>query len=176
MSGRDTIDDLAGRAGRWIALEELLFETLGAWARSVTEPAVKRLLATWCHRHAWHGELWRARLPFIPARTDGPDHTADVAAWIAPLQRVLTDPDLATTTTAKLAIVADPVLAALQSALHWTSASTAPPRGSSSSSAPTSPPNAAPSTPPPRRLCKRSRALRADSLTQTRNWRPDLET
>jgi hypothetical protein len=117
MTGRDTIDDLAARAGRWIALEELLFETLGAWARSVTEPAVKRLLATWCHRHAWHGELWRARLPFIPARTDGPDHTADVAAWIAPLQRVLTDPDLATTTTAKLAIVADPVLAALQSAL-----------------------------------------------------------
>ena len=64
----DTIDDLAARAARWIALEELLFETLGAWARSVPEPAVKRVLATWCHRHAWHAELWRARLPHIPAR------------------------------------------------------------------------------------------------------------
>ena len=113
----DTIDDLAARASRWIALEDLLFETLGAWARSVTEPPVKRLLATWCHRHAWHAELWRARLPQIPARTDGPDHTADVAEWIAPLRRVLTAPDLATTTAAKLAIVADPVLAALESAL-----------------------------------------------------------
>jgi hypothetical protein len=117
VSGPDTIDDLAARASRWFALEELLFETLGAWARSVPEPAVKRVLATWCHRHAWHAELWRARLPCIPARTDGPDHTADVAAWIAPLQRVLADPELATTTSAKLAIVADPVLDAMQSAL-----------------------------------------------------------
>ena len=115
--GPDNIDALTARASRWIALEELLFETLGAWARSVREPPVKRLLATWCHRHAWHAELWRARLPHIPARPDVPDHTADVATWIAPLQRVLADPDLATTTAAKLAIVADPVLAALQSAL-----------------------------------------------------------
>jgi hypothetical protein len=111
------IDDLAARASRWIALEDLLFETLGAWARTVTEPDVKRLFATWCHRHAWHAELWRTRMPFIPARTDGPDHTADVAAWIAPLQRVLADPDLVTTTATRLAIIADPVLGALESAL-----------------------------------------------------------
>jgi hypothetical protein len=102
----DTIDDLAARASRWIALEDLLFET-----------PVKRLLATWCHRHAWHAELWRARLPHIPARTDGPDHTDDVAAWIAPLQRVLSDPGTATTTAAKLAVIADSLLAAMQSAL-----------------------------------------------------------
>ena len=111
------IDDLAARASRWIALEDLLFETLGGWARAVPEPPVKRLLATWCHRHAWHAELWRARLPHIPARTDGPDHTADVAAWIAPLQRVLSDPGTATTTAAKLAVIADSLLAAMQSAL-----------------------------------------------------------
>jgi hypothetical protein len=113
----DTIDDLAARASRWIALEDLLFETLGGWARAVPEPPVKRLLATWCHRHAWHAELWRARLPHIPARTDGPDHTDDVAAWIAPLQRVLSDPGTATTTAAKLAVIADSLLAAMQSAL-----------------------------------------------------------
>jgi hypothetical protein len=117
VTGLDTIDDLSARASRWVALEDLLFETLGAWTRSVPEPTVKRLLATWCHRHAWHAELWRARLPYIPARTDGPDHAADVAAWIAPLERVMSDPELATTTAAKLAIIADPVLAALQSAL-----------------------------------------------------------
>jgi hypothetical protein len=117
VSSLDTIDELSARASRWVELEDLLFETLGAWARTVPEPPVKRLLATWCHRHAWHAELWRARVPHIPARADGPDHAADVAAWIAPLQRVLADPDLATTTAAKLAIVADPVLAAFQSAL-----------------------------------------------------------
>lgn len=117
MSELDTIDRLAARASRWVALEELLFATLGAWSRSVSEPPVKRLLATWCHRHAWHAELWRSRLPHTPARTDGPDHTDDVAVWIAPLQRVLADPDTASTTTAKLAVVAGPVLDAMRSAL-----------------------------------------------------------
>lgn len=117
MSGPDTIDGLAARASRWVALEELLFETLGEWARSVPEPAVKRALATWCHRHAWHADLWRARLPHIPARTDALDHTADVAAWIAPLQRVLADPDTATSTAAKLEILVGPVLDAMQSAV-----------------------------------------------------------
>jgi hypothetical protein len=118
VTGSPTIDDVAARASRWIALEELLFETLGAWTRSVSEPPVKRVLATWCHRHAWHADLWRARLPAIPGRTDGPDHTAGVADWIAPLQRVLADPNTAGTTAAKLAILAGPVLDAMHSALE----------------------------------------------------------
>jgi len=117
VSGTDTIDDLAARASRWVALEDLLFETFGAWARSAPEPPVKRLLATWCHRHAWHAELWRARVPHIPARTGCPDHTADVAAWIAPLQRVLSDPETTTTTATKLAVITDSLLSAMQSAL-----------------------------------------------------------
>ena len=117
MSGRSAIDDLAARASRWIALEELLFETLGAWARAVPEPSVKRMLATWCHRHNWHADLWRARLPSIPARIDGPDHAAGVAEWIAPLQRVLADPATATSTAAKLAILTGPILDAMHSAL-----------------------------------------------------------
>ena len=118
MSAPGTIDELEARARRWIALEELLFETLGAWARSVPEPAVKRVLATWCHRHEWHADLWRARVPSIPARTDGPDHGAGVADWIAPLQRVLADPATATDTAAKLAILIGPILDAMQSALE----------------------------------------------------------
>jgi hypothetical protein len=113
----DTIDDLAARVRRWVALEDLLFETFGAWARSVPDPPVKRLLATWCHRHAWHAELWRARLPSTPPRTDGPDPTADVVAWIAPLERVLSDPGTATTTAAKLAVAADSLLTAIRSAV-----------------------------------------------------------
>lgn len=113
----DTIEQLAARAGRWIALNVLLFETLGTWARAATEPAAKRVLATWCHRHAWHADLWRDRLPDIPARPQRIDHDADVAAWIAPLERALADPGTATTTAAKLAILADPLLTSMQSAL-----------------------------------------------------------
>ena len=56
-------------------MEELLFETLGRWARELPEPAVKRVLATWCHRHAWHAELWRGRLPGIDPLADGEGDT-----------------------------------------------------------------------------------------------------
>ncbi|HET9546183.1 MAG TPA: hypothetical protein VFO97_00035, partial [Desertimonas sp.] len=60
---RDTLDDLGRRCRRWIAVEDLLFETLGRWARELPEPAIKQVMATWCHRHAWHAEVWRDRLP-----------------------------------------------------------------------------------------------------------------
>lgn len=135
---RDTIDELAARAQRWVALENLLFETLGTWARHVSEPPVKRALATWCHRHAWHAGMWRSRLPMIAGRHDtigdgdgdggvsgeaGGDDVVigdggdDVQSWLEPLQRVLGDPDTATSTDAKLAILVDPVLAAVRGAL-----------------------------------------------------------
>lgn len=113
---RDTIHELAARASRWIAVEALLFETLGGWARPVPEPAVKRVLATWCHRHAWHADLWRGRLPDTPAREHVPVPD-DVSAWLEPLRRVLSDPDTATTTDDKVGILLDPVLTAVRQAL-----------------------------------------------------------
>ena len=68
-----TMDELVRRARRWIAVEELLFETLGRWARELPDPAVKRLFGTWCHRHAWHAELWRGRLPTVNSHADSDD-------------------------------------------------------------------------------------------------------
>lgn len=63
----DTVDrdlvETARRAGGYQWIEEQLFEVLGAWVPIVPEPAAKRLLAQWSHHHAWHGELWRDRLP-----------------------------------------------------------------------------------------------------------------
>jgi len=115
---RDTIDDLVNRAQRWIALEVLLFETLGAWVGVVPEPAAKRTLATWCHRHAWHADLWRARLPALAGQPGaGPDGDDDVASWLNPLHRALGELGPTTTTGARLAIVVDPVLLAVRSAL-----------------------------------------------------------
>lgn len=64
-----TIDDLERDARRWIALETMLFEELGRLARSSDVPVAARTpAATWCHRHAWHTELWDARVPVIPHR------------------------------------------------------------------------------------------------------------
>lgn len=47
------------------AAEQALFVTLGELARSGEPPASAALLATWCHRHAWHAELWRDRIAHV---------------------------------------------------------------------------------------------------------------
>jgi hypothetical protein len=58
-----TLLDAARTIGGYAWLEERLFEILGAWVPSVAEPAVKVHLAAGSHHHAWHGALWRERLP-----------------------------------------------------------------------------------------------------------------
>ena len=57
------IEDLARRIGHYVWTESMLFEVLGGWATEVPEPDVKVFVGTHCHRHAWHAELWRQRLP-----------------------------------------------------------------------------------------------------------------
>jgi len=43
-----------------------LFETLGGWVATVPELDAKMRLGTHCYKHAWHSELWHARLPELP--------------------------------------------------------------------------------------------------------------
>ena len=107
----DTLADLGRRVRRWIAVEDLLFETLGQWARELPEPAVKRVMATWCHRHAWHADLWRDRLPVVDSLA-APDD--DVAAWIAPLRGALGDVQ---TSDEAIAALRESVLPALEAAV-----------------------------------------------------------
>ncbi len=59
------IHDTARRMSHYRWMEERLFEVMGAWATAVPEPAVKRYLATQCHRHSWHASLWQERLPVL---------------------------------------------------------------------------------------------------------------
>ncbi len=107
----ETIDDLTTRVRRWVGLEELLFETLGRWARELPEPPVKRVMATWCHRHAWHAELWRGRLPVIP------NHHADDEGdtWLNPLRDSLARVG---STGDAIAVLFGPVLQALEDAVN----------------------------------------------------------
>jgi hypothetical protein len=107
----DLLEDLGRRARRWIAIEELLFETLGRWARQLAHPAVQRLVGTWCHRHAWHAELWRSRLPAIDAASGDDD---DVDAWIAPLRSAMNG---VTTADEAIAVLGHSVLPALSEAV-----------------------------------------------------------
>lgn len=108
---RDSLADLGRRARRWIAVEELLFDTLGGWARRLSDPAAQRVFGTWCHRHAWHAELWRSRLPAIDVAGGDDD---DVDGWIAPLRNAMQE---VTTPVEALAVLRHSVVPALEEAV-----------------------------------------------------------
>src|SRR5262245_5477991 len=136
----DLLEDLGRRARRWIAVEELLFETLGGWARQFADPPAQRVFGTWCHRHAWHAELWRSRSPAIDAARGGDD---DVDAWIAPLRNARQD---VTPPAEAIAVLRDSVLPAFGEAVRNIATpsnpcSTGRLRASSISSVPTSSPS-----------------------------------
>lgn len=61
------IADLAERAAAYRSVELTLFGALGSWATEGGE--LSGFLATRCHRHAWHAELWAGRFPLIPGRS-----------------------------------------------------------------------------------------------------------
>ncbi len=112
MTTFETIGLLAERAHRWIALETVLFETLGAWAGDAPEAAVKAPLAAWCHRHAWHAELWQQRLPVIDGRVLADD--GETVAEGEALRRRLAEP---TTTADRLTTLIEAVLVQAAAAL-----------------------------------------------------------
>jgi hypothetical protein len=58
-----SIEEAARRIGTYKWVEMRLFEILGGWVSTVSEPQVKMLLGEQCHHHAWHAELWHHRLP-----------------------------------------------------------------------------------------------------------------
>jgi hypothetical protein len=110
VTNPDTIEMLARRVRRWVAVEDLLFETLGEWARQFPEPEPRRVFGTWCHRHAWHAELWRDRLPAV----DGLTGRDDVEAWIAPLRAALAD---VSSSAEAVAALGESVLPAVEAAI-----------------------------------------------------------
>ncbi len=57
------LEEAARRAGHCEWLERKLFELLGGWVATVPELDVKATLGIHCYHHAWHAELWHARLP-----------------------------------------------------------------------------------------------------------------
>jgi hypothetical protein len=61
-----TLHELASYAAAHRALDLLVFEHAGSWVTSTPELALRPLLATTAHQHAWHAELWAARFPSVP--------------------------------------------------------------------------------------------------------------
>lgn len=60
-----TLAEIATITRDMARLEHQLFVTLGEAARSADPPLSPDVLATWCHRHAWHAERWTHRAPVV---------------------------------------------------------------------------------------------------------------
>lgn len=67
-----TLGEAAGLVGAYRWAERRLFELTGAWAAEADDPGAQVHLDRLATEHAWHAELWAARLPAL----DGVDHEA----------------------------------------------------------------------------------------------------
>jgi hypothetical protein len=69
-----------------------LFELVGGWVTTTGDPVVQRLLATACHQHAWHADLWAQRCPTVPVGDLEPATASDrhPAQQISDSERVST--------------------------------------------------------------------------------------
>ncbi len=61
--GALSLEESARRLGSYVWLNRQLFEVLGGWVASTADPTAQLLLSQHCYQHAWHAELFEARLP-----------------------------------------------------------------------------------------------------------------
>lgn len=85
---------------RWVELR--LFEVVGAWVPTVPEPEVKVQLASQSHKHAWHAEIWRERLPRLGDLDPG-KLTVAANAGVGALLEALAEPQSPDESIEKLA-------------------------------------------------------------------------
>ncbi len=78
--GALTLGEAAVRHGAYRWVEQRLFELTGAWAAAPGLPDAARIFCFEASaQHAWHAELWEARLPVLAG--------ADPARWTKPVGR-----------------------------------------------------------------------------------------
>lgn len=61
--GALSLEDSARRLGAYVWLNRQLFEVLGGWVASTADAQAQVTLSEHCYQHAWHAELFEARLP-----------------------------------------------------------------------------------------------------------------
>jgi hypothetical protein len=71
LIGEWSVEESVERIVNYKYAEQHLSAALGGWVATIPELDVKAMLGPHCYQHAWHADLWRARLPELrEARED----------------------------------------------------------------------------------------------------------
>jgi hypothetical protein len=62
-----SVEESARLVSGWALAERRLYEVLGNWVSSVSDPTAKIYFDTCSQHHAWRQHLWEERLPGLPA-------------------------------------------------------------------------------------------------------------
>lgn len=85
MTGGLGIHATARYAAHFQWIEEQIFEILGGWSVSLSEPEAKLLVARHAAHHGWHAQLWAERRPNLrEASIDNPESVE----WVNLIGRV----------------------------------------------------------------------------------------
>lgn len=63
LIGEWSVEESVARIVNYKYAEQHLSAALGGWVATIPELDVKAMLGPHCYQHAWHADLWRARLP-----------------------------------------------------------------------------------------------------------------
>lgn len=63
LIGEWSVEESVERIVNYKFAEQHLSAALGGWVATIPELDVKAMLGPHCYQHAWHADLWRARLP-----------------------------------------------------------------------------------------------------------------
>lgn len=99
-----TLQESARRLGAFRWVEIRLFELLGTWTETTTDPDTKRRFSAGSRHHGWHAELLEARLPTV-RDLDPANQTRSPDPAIERVFDELTAPDACPTTAERLVVV-----------------------------------------------------------------------
>lgn len=100
LIGEWTVEESVERIVNYKWAEQQLSAALGGWVATIPELDVKSMLGPICYQHAWHADLWRARLPEL--RENNEDRAEPPNDEFATFMAELTSPDAADATVEKL--------------------------------------------------------------------------
>lgn len=100
LMGEWTVEESVERIVNYKYAEQHLSAALGGWVATIPELDVKAMLGPHCYQHAWHADLWRARLPELREANEDRSEPANDA--FVEFMNELTSPDDADLTIEKL--------------------------------------------------------------------------